>query len=398
MKKAYVIGTCDTKHPELDYVKRRIVEAGVPAVLVDVGIFPAKGPVDVKNTEVATAHPSNPRFLEGVDDRGKAVIAMSEALEVWLSKRDDLGGVIGLGGTGGTSLITRGMRALSIGVPKLMVSTVASGNVAPYVGPNDISMMYSVTDIAGLNVISRSILANAAHALAGMIKNAAPQEQDAKPLLGMTQFGVTTPCVEQIRELTKDRFEPLVFHATGTGGQSFEKLVDSGMVVNVIDLTLTEVCDLFMGGVMSAGEDRLGAFARTRIPWVGSVGALDMVNFDAMDTVPVRYRERKLHVHNANVTLMRTTPEENAKMGKWIAGKLNRCEGPVRLLLPLRGVSAIDAEGGPFWWPEADKALFSAIEENLSPTSERKLLKVDAHINDPAFAAALLEAFQEIHR
>ena len=288
------------------------------------------------------------------------------------------------------------MRLLPIGLPKLMVSTVASGDVAPYVGASDICMMPSVADVQGLNVMTRKILGNAAHALAGMVQHPCPDEKDGRTLVGMSMFGVTTPCVQQVCALLPDNYEPLVFHATGTGGRSLEKLVDSGMARLVIDLTLTEICDLFMGGVMSAGDDRLGAIIRTGIPYVGSVGALDMVNFAAMPTVPEKYRERTLFVHNENVTLMRTTAEENAAMGKWIGERLNRCSGKVRFLLPEGGVSAIDAPGMPFHDPQADAALFDAIEASVIRTGDRQVIRVPHHINAPAFAETVRDHFLAI--
>ena len=276
---------------------------------------------------------------------------MAEAFVRFAAERSDIGGMIGLGGSGGTALVTPAMRALPVGVPKVMVSTVASGNTAPYVGPSDICMIYSVTDVAGLNRISRQVLGNAAHALVGMLARPLPAAADAKPALGLTMFGVTTPCVQEVTRALERDYDCLVFHATGTGGQSMEKLVDSGLIEGVIDVTTTEVCDLLMGGVFSAGEDRLGAIARTRVPYVGSCGALDMVNFGALDTVPAHYRERNLYVHNPQVTLMRTTPEENRLIGEWIGARLNACEGEVRFLLPEGGVSLIDAPGQPFHDP-----------------------------------------------
>jgi uncharacterized protein (UPF0261 family) len=397
MKKVYVVGTCDTKHEELSYVKSIIEENGLEAVLVHVGSREAGGEVDVQNREVAAAHPDGPGFLDGIDDRGKAVGMMGEALENYVREHiDEIGGMISLGGSGGTSLATRGMRALPIGVPKLMVSTVASGNVSPYVGPNDISMMYSVTDVAGINKISARVLGNAAHSITGMVKFELPEQSETKPAVGMTMFGVTTPCVDAVRSQLEDQYDCLVFHATGTGGQSMEKLLESGMLKGVIDISTTEVCDLHMGGVMSAGEDRFGAVIRSKLPYVGSTGALDMVNFGPKDTVPDHYKERNLYVHNPQVTLMRTTPKENKKMGEWIANKLNRCEGEVRFLLPLKGVSMIDAEGQPFHDPEADAALFEAIEKNLKQTDKRKLIKHDLHINDPEFSVELVRNFHEI--
>ena len=349
MKKIFVIGTCDTKFDDLSYVKSIIQANGLTALLVDVGAKKPGGAVDVTSKDVASCHPGGSGFLDGIDDRGKFITLISESLEYYLKKNiKEIGGVIGLGGSGGTSLITQGMRALPIGVPKLMVSTVASGDVGPYVGPNDITMMYSVTDVAGINRISANVLGNAANAISGMVKFPIPERAAGKPAIGLTMFGVTTPCVEMVKERIEDKYDCLVFHATGTGGQSMEKLLESGMFEGVIDVTTTEVCDLLMGGVFSAGEDRLGAVIRTKLPYVGSVGALDMVNFHAMDTVPEQYKKRNLYVHNPQVTLMRTTPEENRKMGEWIAAKLNQCEGEVRFLIPDKGVSMIDAPDKPF--------------------------------------------------
>ncbi len=397
MKKVYVVGTCDTKHEELSYVKRIIDDNGFATCLVHIGSRAAAGPVDVDNREVAAHHPQGGAFLEGIDDRGKFVGMMAEALAAYLQEQvEDVAGIISLGGSGGTSLATQGMRALPIGVPKLMVSTVASGNVAPYVGPNDIAMMYSVTDVAGINNISARVLGNAATAMVGMVKFDLPVQEGIKPALGMTMFGVTTPCVDAVRSRLESEYECLVFHATGTGGQSMEKLLDSGMLKAVIDISTTEVCDLHMGGVMSAGEDRLGAVIRSGRPYVGSVGALDMVNFGAKETVPEQYRDRNLYVHNPQVTLMRTTAEENRRMGTWIAEKLNQCPGKVRFLLPLQGVSMIDAAGQPFYDPAADRALFDALETTFEQTTEHQLIKCDMHINDPGFAQALVNAFREI--
>jgi len=321
---------------------------------------------------------------------------MARALERFIAGRDDVGGMIGLGGSGGTALITPAMRRLPVGVPKVMVSTVASGNVAPYVGPSDIAMVYSVTDVAGLNQISRKVLGNAAHAMAGMLTNAIPSADGGRPAIGLTMFGVTTPCVNQVVDLLDDTYDCLVFHATGTGGQSMEKLVDSGEVAGVIDTTTTEVCDLLMGGVFSAGEDRMGAIARSGVPYVGSCGALDMVNFGAIDTVPEKYADRNLYVHNPQVTLMRTTADENARIGEWIAQKLNACEGPVRFLIPEGGVSLIDAPGQPFHDPRADAALFDALERHWQDAPDRRLVRVPHHVNDPEFARALVDHFNDI--
>ncbi|PIE55469.1 MAG: hypothetical protein CSA35_00815 [Dethiosulfovibrio peptidovorans] len=398
MKKAFVIGTCDTKFDELNYARKLINRAGIGTVLVDVGSMGHSHPVDITNYEVASFHPDGANFLVDPTDRGATVSAMGIALERFLLSRDDVGGVLGMGGSGNTSLVTQGMRCLPIGTPKVMVSTMGSGDIAPYVGPNDICMVYSVTDIAGLNSISRKVIGNAAHGLAGMMNCAVPEVLEEKPLLGLSMFGVTTPCVEMVREILGDEYECMVFHATGTGGMSLEKLVDSGMVSSVLDVTLTEICDYLMGGVLSAGEDRLGAFIRTGIPYVGSVGAQDMVNFGPIDTVPEKYSDRTLYVHNPQVTLMRTTVDENEAMGRWIGNKLNRFTGPVRFLLPEKGVSMIDAPGMPFYDPEADEALFCTLEETFIQTDTKRILRLPYHINDREFAEALVANFRAISK
>ncbi|MDR6289813.1 MULTISPECIES: Tm-1-like ATP-binding domain-containing protein [Inquilinus] len=398
--KAYVVGTCDTKGRELAHVQALIEARGVEAVLVDVGTRPGEIAADVPRPdvsaqEVARHHPDGPEAVFS-DDRGQAVAAMAQALRGFLASRSDIGGVIGLGGSGGTALITPAMRDLPVGVPKIMVSTVASGNVAPYVGPADIMMMYSVTDVSGINRISRAVLGNAAHALAGMVAHPAPKSEADKPALGLTMFGVTTPCVEQVSRALEADYDCLVFHATGTGGQSMEKLVESGLIGGVIDITTTEVCDLLFGGVFPCGEDRFDSIIRTRIPYVASCGALDMVNFGAMETVPERFLNRTLYVHNPQVTLMRTTAAENAEMGRWIGAKLNRMDGPVRFLIPEGGVSVIDAPGLPFHDPAADAALFQALEATVRQTPNRRLIRLPHAINAPEFAAALVREFRAL--
>lgn len=394
MGKVYVVGTLDTKGEEHRYVRDLINAAGAETVLVDVGTTGEGAGADVSAAEVAAFHPEGPDTVF-VDDRGAAVTAMTDALVGFIESRDDVDGIISLGGSGGTALVTPAMRSLPVGTPKVMVSTMASGDVRPYVGPSDIAMMYSVTDVAGLNGISSRVLANAAHAVAGMATGPAPAPSD-RPAVGLTMFGVTTPCATMVSEALADEFDCLVFHATGTGGQSMEKLVDSGLVAGVIDTTTTEVCDHIVGGVLSAGPERLDAIARTSVPYVGSCGALDMVNFGALETVPERFEDRNLYVHNAQVTLMRTTAEECVEIGTWIAEKLNRSDGPVRFFLPMGGVSMIDAPDMPFHDPEADAALFGAIEATFEETDDRKLIKSPHHINDPEFAAALVDAFREI--
>jgi uncharacterized protein (UPF0261 family) len=395
MQRVYVVGTADTKGEELAFLAQAVASAGARPLTVDVGTRAATVPVDVPAAEVAARHPDGARAVLGPDDRGAAVAAMGAAFARFIAGRDDIAGIVGIGGGGGTSIVTAGMRGLPLGLPKLMVSTLASGDVAPFVDVSDIVMMPAVTDLAGLNGISRVVLWNAAQAIAGMALRPAPAAA-SRPSLGLTMFGVTTPCVTEIARRLGADYDCLVFHATGTGGRTMEKLADSGLLAGVIDITTTEVCDLLLGGVLPATEDRFGAIARTRLPYVGSAGALDMVNFWAPETVPERYRGRRLYRHNPNVTLIRTTAEESRAVGAWIAGRLNACQGPVRFLIPERGVSALDIEGGAFFDPEADAALFAAIEATLRQTADRRLLRLPLHINDPAFAEAAVAAFREI--
>lgn len=395
---AVVVGTCDTKAEDLSFVRDLIASSKVAVKLVDVGPKSTSKAADISAAEIAACHPSGAKAITGKSDRGEAVTAMAAAFSAWVDKnKANITGMIGLGGSGNTALVTPGMGRLPIGVPKIMVSTVASGNVAPYVGPNDIAMMYSVVDVAGINTISRRVLGNAANMLAGAVKTKIPAAKGKdKPGIGLTMFGVTTPCVNRVVDTLKDRYECFVFHATGTGGQTMEKLADSGVLAGLIDSTTTEVADLLMGGVMSAGDDRLGAAIRTKLPYVGSCGALDMVNFGGIETVPEKYKRRKLHVHNAQVTLMRTTPEENKQMGEWIGAKLNQMKGPVRFLIPEKGVSIIDVAGAPFHDAKADAELFAALERTVKQTKDRKLIRLPYAINDPEFADALVSNFLEI--
>ena len=396
---AYIAGTFDTKGRELFFLRNCLEKLGMRTVTVDLATSGKPSPAMINPREVARHHPKGERAVF-TGDRGTAVSEMAVAFEHFVVRRRDLGGLISAGGSGGTALATPAMRRLAIGVPKMMVSSVASGDVRPYVGPSDLCMMYSVTDVAGINRISERVLANAAHALAGMIAYARAFDapSDAKPAIGLTMFGVTTPCVQAVTRALEERYDCLVFHATGTGGQSMEKLVDSGLLAGVIDVTTTEIADEIVGGVLSAGPGRLDAIARARVPYVGSCGALDMVNFWAMDTVPPQFRGRNLYRHNANVTLMRTTPEECARIGRFIADKLNRMEGPVRFLIPDGGVSLIDAPGKPFWDPAADKALFDAITSGVRATAQRKIVRLPHNVNDPEFVDALVAAFREIAR
>jgi uncharacterized protein (UPF0261 family)/ABC-type branched-subunit amino acid transport system ATPase component len=395
---AYIAGTFDTKGRELLYLKSCLEALGLRTVTVDLATSGKPSPASVSPREVARHHPGGERAVF-TGDRGTAVTEMAVAFEEFMVRRRDLGGLIAAGGSGGTALATRAMRRLPIGVPKVMVSTVASGDVKPYVGPSDICMMYSVTDVSGINRISETVLANAAHALAGMLAFARPPSSTAergKPALGLTMFGLTTPCVQAVCRTLEADYDCLVFHATGTGGQTMEKLADSGLLAGVLDITTTEVTDEIVGGVLSAGPTRLDVFARTAIPYVGSCGALDLVNFGARPTVPARFADRNLHVHNPNVTLMRTTQAEAARIGGFIADKLNRMEGPVRFLIPEGGLSGLDRPGGPFWDPAADRALFDAIAGSFRSGANRKLVKVPSHVNDPAFADALVANFNEI--
>jgi uncharacterized protein (UPF0261 family) len=394
-QRVYVAGTCDTKGEELIFVRDLIAAEGIATCLVDLSTLGGSADADVPASDVARHHPGGAgAVLTG--DRGSSVIAMAEAFRRFMTARDDVAGLIGLGGSGGTALVTPAMRALPIGLPKLMVSTVASGQVADYVGPTDITMMHSVTDVAGLNRISRVILGNAARAMAAMARGSAATEADDKPAIGLTMFGVTTACItDVIRRLSPD-FDCLVFHAVGTGGQAMEKLAQSGLVGGLLDLTTTEVCDLLVGGVFACTDERFDAVAETRLPYVGACGALDMVNFGGRASVPARFAERNLYVHNASVTLMRTTAEENDRIGRWIGEKLNRCDGPVRFLLPEGGVSALDAPGMPFHDPEADAALFAALEGTVRQTERRRLVRLPFHINDPAFAEAAVAHFRAL--
>ena len=392
---AYVAGTFDTKGRELFFLRQCLERLGLRVVTVDLATSGKPSPASVHPREVARHHPQGEGAVFS-GDRGGAVSAMALAFENFIRTRRDLGGIISAGGSGGTTLATTAMRALPIGVPKVMVSTMASGDTRPYVGPSDICMMYSVTDVQGINRISEKVLANAAHALAGMIAHPLPAESSAKPALGLTMFGVTTPCVQAVTKLLADDYDCLVFHATGVGGQSMEKLADSGLLAGVIDVSTTEIADEIVGATLSAGPTRLDVFARHAVPYVGSVGALDMANFGAWDTVPERFKGRRLYRHNPNVTLMRTTVDENRAIGEFLANKLNAMRGPVRFLIPEGGVSAIDKPGQPFHDPEADRVLFDTIAKAFRAGPDRKLLRLPLHLNDDAFAEALVAAWREI--
>lgn len=388
-----LIGTLDTKGAETAFVRDRLRAAGVAVTVLDAGVLgpPAFEP-DVSRQVVFALAGADSDEVKAAGDRGRAVSLAATGAAAFaegMHREGKLSGVLGLGGSAGTTIATAAMRALPVGVPKLVVSTLASGQVAPFVGARDVTMMHSVVDVAGLNRISRAVLANAAAAMAGMVQGAGDRGQETadKPVIAATMFGVTTPCVDAARALLERAgYEVLVFHATGTGGKTMEGLIRDGLVAGVLDITTTELADELAGGVLSAGPDRLTAAGRVGIPQVISVGALDMVNFGPPDTTPPRYADRRFYRHNANVTLMRTTPEENAALGAELARKACSATGRVAVMLPLRGVSAIDAVGKPFWWPEADAALFAAVRAAMEPGEE--LVERDEHINDPAFAAA----------
>jgi uncharacterized protein (UPF0261 family) len=393
MATVLLIGTLDTKGDEYAYLAEQLRGHGVDVLVADAGTgAPAHGvEPDITRAELAAETGAD---LAALTDRGAAVGAMAAAAESLARRLHGEGridGVLAAGGSGGTAIGTAAMRALPVGVPKLMVSTMAAGDTRDYVGGSDVALMASVTDVAGINSISGRILANAAAAMAGMVTAAAVPPADGRPLIGATMFGVTTPCVTRAREVLEERgYEVLVFHATGTGGRAMEALVADGFLAGVLDATTTELCDDLVGGVLSAGPDRLEAAGRAGLPQVVSLGALDMVNFGARDSVPPQFEQRNLYVHNPSVTLMRTTAEESAELGRRIARKLSAATGPVTLFVPLRGVSLIDVEGQPFHDPEADAALFAALRDGLD-RDRVELVELDTDVNDPAFAEAMAE-------
>jgi uncharacterized protein (UPF0261 family) len=394
-----LIGTLDTKGEEYAFLRTRLEAAGLSVVLVDVGTGgPPRTTPDVARDEVAAAAGVDLAVLTSAGDRGRAVEAMCAAAPVAVRRLFDEGrcqGVLAAGGSGNTAIATAAMRRLPIGVPKVMVSTMASGDTSGYVDVSDVVMVPAVTDVAGLNSVSARVLAGAAAALAGMVTAPAVDLGEHRPAVAATMFGVTTPAVTAAREeLDRRGYEVLVFHATGTGGRTMESLVEAGLVAGVLDLTTTELADDLVGGVLSAGPHRLETAGRVGVPQVVSLGALDMVNFGPRETVPERFAGRNLYVHNPSVTLMRTTAEECAELGRRVAVRLSAATGPVALYVPLRGVSAIAVEGGPFFDPAADDALFTAVREHLAPSVE--LHELDTDINDPAFAAAMAARLDDL--
>lgn len=383
-----LLATLDTKGPEAEFLRDRLTELGVEVRVIDTGCQGAPAFLgDVTRELIFEAAGSSLSEMREWNDRGRAVeSAATGAARIVrrLFSEGQVDGLLALGGSAGTTIGTTAMRALPLGVPKLMVSTLASGNVRPYVGDKDILMLNSVADIAGLNRISRPILGMAAAAMAGMVKHPPPPSPADRPLVAATMFGVTTPCVQHARSiLERAGYEVIVFHATGNGGAAMESLIREGLIAGVLDITTTELADELVGGVLSAGPDRLTAAAREGVPQVVSVGALDMVNFGTRDSVPERFRQRTFHQHNPTVTLMRTTPEENSRLGAEIGHKLAAARGPAEILLPTQGVSAIDRAGQSFDDPEARERLFEAITTHCGAVP---CTRHDMHINDPEFA------------
>jgi uncharacterized protein (UPF0261 family) len=399
MATVVLLGTLDTKGREYEFLRDRVREHGVDVLLLDAGILgePLTAP-DIGRDEIAEAAGAKVASLVSGNDRGVAIDAMARGAAVVLARlhaEGKIDGVLGLGGSGNSTIIAQAMRALPVGLPKLLVSTVASGDTRPYVGAVDIAMMYSVVDIAGINRISAQIMTNAAAMIAGAATARVPDLGSERPLIGASMFGVTTPCVTAARERLEELgYEVLVFHATGAGGQSMEALARAGYLAGVLDATTTELADELVGGVLSAGPHRLEAAGEQGLPQVVSLGALDMVNFGPRESVPARFDDRNLYVHNATVTLMRTTPAECLELGRQIGRKLSAARGPLVLFVPLKGVSAIAVAGQVFHDAEADAALLRGLEETLSAAIERH--DIDTDINDPVFAHAMADRLHEL--
>lgn len=397
-KTVCIVGTMDTKGVEFEFIKAQIESAGVSTCVINTGILgePQLTP-DVSADEVAQAGGSSLQALRDEGDRGNSVAVMAEGAATLIAEKHAAGeidGIISLGGSAGTTIGTTAMQAVPVGVPKIMVSTLASGDTSPYVQSKDISMMYSVVDIAGINRLSRQILANAAGAIVGMVNAEVPVATDDKPLIAATMFGVTTPCVTKAREILEAAgYEVLVFHATGTGGQAMEDLVKGGFLAGVLDVTTTELADELVGGILSAGPDRLEAAGESGLPQVVAPGALDMVNFGPPDTVPEQFSDRLFYQHNPTVTLMRTTAEETAELGRIMARKLSEAQGPTTVIIPTQGVSAIDKTGQPFDSPEARTAWIENLKAHIADNVT--VIEMDAHINDDEFATKLAETLLE---
>jgi uncharacterized protein (UPF0261 family) len=399
MATVVLVGTMDTKGAEYGFARDRLREAGLDVMIVDCGVLgPPQIAADISREEVARAAGEDAAALARAGDRGAAVQAMArgaEAILKHLHAEGKLQGAMALGGGGGTSIASHAFQALPLGLPKLIVSTMASGDTRPYVGESDVVLFPSIVDVAGVNRISARVLANAVAAMAGMVGAPPLPETSGKRLIAASMFGVTTPCVTEGRRLLEaEGYEVLTFHMTGTGGRTLEQLVDNGLVSGVLDITTTELADELVGGVLSAGPVRLARSGNPPVPRVVSVGALDMVNFGPKDTVPPAFAHRNLYVHNATVTLMRTTPEECSALGTLLAERVSALRSPVAVILPLRGISSIAVEGGAFYDPEADAALFAAIRRGLP--EDISLVETDTHINDPAFAARAVDLLQTL--
>lgn len=398
-KTVCIVGTMDTKGLEFAFIKAQIESSGVSTCVVNTGIVgEPQLAADVSADEVARKAGSSLQTLRDEGDRGNSVAVMAQGAAVLVAEKQAAGeidGIISLGGSAGTTIGTTAMQAVPVGVPKIMVSTLASGDTSPYVQSKDICMMYSVVDIAGINRLSRQILANAAGAIVGMVNAEAPEATEAdKPLIAATMFGVTTPCVTKAREILEAAgYEVLVFHATGTGGQAMEDLVRGGFLAGVLDVTTTELADELVGGILSAGPDRLEAAGEAGLPQVIAPGALDMVNFGTRDTVPEKFRNRLFYQHNPTVTLMRTTTEEMAELGRIMARKLSEARGPTTVIIPMQGVSAIDKTAQPFDSPEARAAWRENLKANIG--SNVTVIEMNAHINDDEFATKLAETLLE---
>ena len=390
MKKTVVlVGSLDTKGEEFAFVKDRIEKQGLNTLVVDFGVLgePAFEP-DIERDQVAKAGGGDLALLRQGEHKDEAMQTMAIGVAAIVRRLYDEGkldGVLGMGGSGNTSIATAGMRVLPVGVPKVMVSTLGGGDVSAYTGTKDIIFIPSIVDVAGINRISRAIYANAAGAIAGMVKMESPATSEEKPLITASMFGNTTECVDRARGMLEDKgYEVLVFHATGTGGKTMESLITDGYIVGSLDITTTELADEVCGGVFSAGPDRCLAASRAGIPAVIVPGCVDMANFWGIDTVPEKYKGRNLYQWNPQVTLLRTDVEENTRMGEMIAAAANAATAPVAIVLPLKGVSMLDSEGGEFWDPEADQACYDAIKKNLKPGIS--VIEMDNNINDPEFS------------
>ncbi len=397
-KTVCIVGTMDTKGMEFSFIKSQIESTGVSTCVINTGILgEPQLTSDVSADEVAQAGGSSLQALRDEGDRGNSVAVMAQGAATLVAEKQAAGeidGIISLGGSAGTTIGTTAMQAVPVGVPKIMVSTLASGDTSPYVQSKDICMMYSVVDIAGINRLSRQILANAAGAIVGMVNAEAPAATADKPQIAATMFGVTTPCVTKAREILEAAgYEVLVFHATGTGGQAMEDFVKGGFLAGVLDVTTTELADELVGGVLSAGPARLEAAGEAGLPQVVAPGALDMVNFGPPDTVPDQFSDRLFYQHNPTVTLMRTTPEETGELGRIMARKLSEAQGPTTVIIPTQGVSAIDKTGQPFDSPEARTAWIENLKAHIGDNVT--VIEMDAHINDDEFATKLVETLLE---